>query len=399
MVPPARRSILDTEMEARSSVLSECTNVVVAGGGVAALEAVLALRALADDRVHITLVAPGPELTFRPSAPFEAFGPSVTGRLELEAIARDVGASFGLGRLEALAPRARTLRLASGQRLEFDALVLAIGARANAGLPGAVTFRDQRDIPQMRRILRAIDTGTITRLAFAVPPGSSWSLPLYELALLSATRAERSSTTEIVLVSPEQRPLEIFGSEASRLVGDDLAARGVRFIPGSAPTGWRNGELVIDGDAPIRADRVVTVAQLRVPRITGVPRSSSGFIPTDSFGRVEGLRDVYAAGDATTYPIKQGGLATQQADRVAHTIAANAGAPVKQLRSAAVLRARLLGGARPLLLRTELDWQGRPNRGTVAVAGSDDAEDGSKVFGRYLTPYLQRLARGSHAAA
>src|SRR5215475_13909683 len=232
-------------MQASSSVCGGRVHVVVAGGGVAALEAVLALKALAEDRVHVTLVAPEPELTFRPSAPFEAFGRPVAQRLELEVVAREVGAGFRLGRVEAIAPRARTVRLASGHRLEFDALVLAIGARAIAGLPGALTFRDQRDVPQVRRVLRAIDSGAISRLAFAVPPGSSWPLPLYELALLSATRVSRSSSTdaEVVLVSPERRPLEIFGSEASRLVGDELAARGVRFRAGSVPTGWRDGEL------------------------------------------------------------------------------------------------------------------------------------------------------------
>ncbi|MGI8728981.1 MAG: hypothetical protein ACR2LK_03160 [Solirubrobacteraceae bacterium] len=54
----------------------------------------------------------------------------------------------------------------------------------------------------------------------------------------------------------------------------------------------------------------------------------SGFTPVDEHGRVQGLADVYAAGDGTTYPVKQGGLACQQADAIAELLAANAGADV-----------------------------------------------------------------------
>jgi sulfide:quinone oxidoreductase len=112
-------------------------------------------------------------------------------------------------------------------------------------------------------------------------------------------------------------------------------------------------------------------------------------VATDIYGRVEGLPNVYAAGDMTTFPIKQGGLAAQQADRIAHTIAAALGAPVKEFRAAHVLRARLVGGARPLVLRTELDCYGQPTTATLEHSDRDTATAVTKVFGRYLTPYLE----------
>ena len=378
-------------MTSRSSS-SERAEVVIAGSGVAALEAALALRALAGDLVHMTLVSADPDLTYRPSAAFEAFGHPVPPRCDLAAIAADLDANFRMGRLEAVAPQNRSVRLSSGIRVEYDSLILTTGARATASIPGALTFRDQRDIPALRRTLRELESGELTRLAFAVPSGVNWSLPLYELALLSAVRAELFGTgTDIVLVSPEHRPLEVFGEEASRMVADVLVDRGVRFVGDSPAISWSGGELSIQGDAPIQAELVVAVPQLRVNRIAGIPASWWGFVPTDSFGRVDGVADVYAAGDMTTYPIKQGGLATQQADRIAHTIAASLGAPVKELHSSHILRARLLGGERPLLLRTELDWHGRPENGTVEVGDTASAADTSKIFGRYLTPYLEGL--------
>ena len=374
--------------------------MVIAGGGVAALEAALALRALVGQRVQTALVSADSELTFRPAAAFEAFGQAAPPRYNLGAIARDLGASLHVGRLEAVGSRARSVRLSLGVRLEYDALILATGARATASIPGALTFRDQRDVPLLRRVLRELEAGEVSRLVFAVPSGITWTLPLYELALLTAARAESCAAgTEVVLVSPEKRPLAVFGDDASRLVEDVLAQRGVRFVGDSPATSWSDAKLNLQSDAPIEADRVITVPQLRVNRISGVPGSWWGFVPTDSFGRVEGLSEVYAAGDMTTYPIKQGGLATQQADRVAHTIAASLGAPVKQLRSSHILRARLLGGEHPLLLRAELDWQGRPIRGAVEVGEADGAVDGSKVFGRYLTPYLEEFERGTPTTA
>jgi sulfide:quinone oxidoreductase len=364
--------------------------IVLVGGGVGALETALALRALAGDRVNMTLISTGSQLTFRPGAAFEAFGHSAA-HYDLAAIAGDLGVGFRMARLEAVAPQNRSVRLSSGARLDYDALVLATGARATASIPGALTFRDQRDVPALRRILSELEAGNLTRLAFAVPSGITWTLPLYELALLSATRAEPSGT-EVVLVSPERTPLEVFGEEASSRVADVLADQGVTFLPESPATSWIGGTLTIQGNAPIQADRVITVPQLRVNRIAGIPASWWGFVPTDSSGRVEGLADIYAAGDMTTYPIKQGGLATQQADLIAGTIAASLGVPVKELRSTHVLRARLLGGDRPLLLRTELDSMGRPSKGTVEAAAADGVGDASKIFGRYLTPYLEGLA-------
>src|SRR6185295_2868510 len=69
---------------------------------------------------------------------------------------------------------------------------------------------------------------------------------------------------------------------------------------------------------------------------------------------------VLAAGDATTFPVKQGGLATQQADAAAATIAHELGALVEPRPFVPVLRGLLLTGGAPLYLRAELDATGVP---------------------------------------
>lgn len=371
-------------------------HVVIAGGGFAALEVGLALRALAGDAIELTFIAPDSVLHYRPAATAEMFDHAVPRSYPFEGIVRDLRAKWHPARVEAVASHTRALRLSSGERLSYDALVLAIGARALASIPGARTFRDQRDVPALRRLLDEIDRDTLQRIVFAVPAGAAWPLPLYELALLSARHAQRGGKDVVVtLATPEHEPLAVFGDPVSSTVRELLLDSGVRFVGGVTPVSVRrDGALELQADMPLAADRVVTVPQLAAHRIAGIPASWWGFVPTDSRGQVEGLEGVYAAGDMTVFPVKQGGLAAQQADRVAEALAVDLGAPIREGHRPRVLQARLLGGERPLLLRSELDWTGRATNATVEVLPPAPAKTdrlATKVFGRYLTPYLEAL--------
>jgi sulfide:quinone oxidoreductase len=368
-----------------------CPHVVVAGGGFGAVETVLAMRALMAGRVRVTLVSPSPEFAYRPAATLQAFGPSKPLCYDLAAVARDLGADYQRARLESVASERRGVRLSSGQRLTYDALVLAVGARPLAVVSGAMTFRDQRDVPHLRRLIGGLKAGDVRRLVFAFPTGCSWPAALYELAMFSAAHASRHGVRlDVTVVSPDPEPLAMFGAAASDSVRQLLADRGVSFIgDATASAVQRDGSLSLLSGEVVEADRVIAGPQLRGPWIAGVPASRSGFLPTDGCGRVVGLPGVYAAGDATTYPVKQAGLATQQADIIARTIAAEIGAPVIERLPRRVLQARLVGGRRPLFLRAELDHRGRPRSTPVVRTKGVDAPAHAKVLARYLTPYLE----------
>lgn len=364
--------------------------VLIAGGGFAAIEALLALRALADGLVSIQLISPSAEFVYRPMATAEPFDDTVPMRFDLPAIARAMDAGHTRDSVEAVAPAAHQVRLASHARIGYDFLLLALGARPHQAVAGATTFRDQRDIPAFRRVLLEMWTRQSRRLVFAVPSTGSWSLPMYELALQTAAESDLlGHVADIAIVTPEQAPLELFGESASALVAELLERRGIRFVGGHTPARFeRGGVLRLRPAGELKADRVIAAPKLVGPHVAGIPSSWTGFVPVDRRGRVEGLEDVFAAGDMTTHPIKQGGLATQQADAVAHQIAGRAGAPVKELRLERELRARLIGGDRPLILRAALDDTGAPHhaswlRGQVA----DDPE--TKVASRYLAGFLR----------
>jgi sulfide:quinone oxidoreductase len=367
-------------------------SVLIAGGGFAAIEAMLALRALAGERVGVTLISASTALAYRPAATtevFDATGPLTYG---LQDLAGNVGASFRPGRLEAVFPKRRRVRLASDAHLDYDVLVLALGARPISAIPGALVFRDQRDIHLIRDITSKLRAGGARRVVFAVPPARSWPLPLYELALGAAARLrEARAAGEVVLVSPETAPLRVFGARASALVADLLAERGVRFIGGADPVRvGRDGALALRSGGSVDADRVITAPRLLGPRITGVPADREGFVTTDALGGVTDLPDVYAAGDMTSFPIKHGGLATQQADVIAQRIAADRGALVKEIQVKHVLHAQLVGGEHPIVLRTELDEFGQPTTATLQHEhpAPDSLQSPAKVHGRYLEPYL-----------
>jgi sulfide:quinone oxidoreductase len=237
-------------------------------------------------------------------------------------------------------------------------------------------------VTAFRALLEELQQGLVRQLVFALPEGVTWPVPLYELALLTAARLGIAGP-ELAIATPERQPLEVFGHEASEAVSSLLAEREIAFHAGASPRGIEGRELRCAPGGRIPADRVVALPKLRGPGIAGCPTARMDFIPTDRSGRVEGLEDVYAAGDATTFPLKQGGIAAQQADAAAEHIAARAGAPVTPQPFRPVLRGLLLTGAAPRFLRTEI---------VGGSGGRVDAEPlwwpPSKIAGRYLAPFL-----------
>jgi sulfide:quinone oxidoreductase len=370
--------------------LSRPLRIVVVGGGFAAAELLLALDALAEDRVAVELITPSTELAFRPAATGAAFARSHVDRHDLGSLAHDAGATLRRDVVEAVAPRIRRLRLASGAAVDYDALVLATGARARAAVPGAVTFRDDRDVDLITRLVEGLEALDAQRLAFTAPSGVSWTVPLYELALLMAAEIERRGVeVETVLITPEASPLQVFGPQVSDRVGTLLADRGIHRLRGVAHHVGR-GRLTLTSGELISTDHVVAVPRLVGRRIIGIPADWNGFVTTDAYGRVRELTDVFAAGDMTHFPVKQGGLATQQADVIAAVLAARAGAAIEVPPVRHVIRTRLLIPEGPLYLRVELDGDGRPLPSTEASQISTEALwwPAAKLFGRYLSPWM-----------
>jgi sulfide:quinone oxidoreductase len=378
--------------------------VVIAGGGVAAMEALLALHDLAAHRVQITLISPERDFLYRPVTVAEAFDRGQARAYPIAEILADLsGGELISDKLERVEAAEHFVITSSGMQVQYDALVLATGAVPRSPLRGALTFRGRGDVPALRGLLDDLVAGTARSVALALASEKMWPLPLYELALMSAThlRAEGAADRTLSLVTPEEEPLQLFGPAAAKAIRPLLEARGIQLRTSSLPALIRGRVLVLAGGGEVYTDRVVTLPVLEGPRIPGVPHDSHGFIPVNVNGRVVGSDDVYAAGDATSFPLKQGGLAAQQADAVAETIAEQVGVPVNPKPFVPVLRGLLMTGGAPLYLRAEP--QRLPREATVAIEATPihrttrDASAAAgqplwwppaKVAGRYLGPYL-----------
>jgi sulfide:quinone oxidoreductase len=335
--------------------------VVIAGGGVAALETALALRAAAADHISVELVAPESDFTYRPLAVAE----------------------LRSGTVSRVDPDEKIVTLDDNQRLEYDALVVALGAKPEEAVAGALNFRGPADTAALASLLERATEGDLRRIVFAIPSTAAWPLPAYELALLTAGYLTDRGTrnVDVLLVTPERRPLELFGAQASEGIAELLDIRGVQLHTSLIPMAWEDGLLTVAGLPAIDADAVVSLPRLTGPALAGLPHDRAGFVPTDAHGRVPGTTDVYAAGDCTQFPLKQGGIATQQADTVADAIAADLGAVEEKPAARPVVRGLLLTGFVPRYLRS-----GSPTESVI------DTEPlwwpPAKIVGRYLAPFL-----------
>ena len=367
--------------------MTDQKRVLIAGAGIAALEALLALDDMAGDRVRIDLLAATPDFVYRPLSVVEPFGhPGNEHRLSLGSMVRDLGAGHVFDDLAAVDPARRRVRGTSGTEYEYDALVVATGALATDAVDGALTFRGREGVEGYRALLGEIEAGHVASLAFAVPSGTAWSLPAYELALLTATRlweAQRRGP-RLLVVTPEPSPLAAFGQTASDAVSEMLERHAIVVHTGAAPAAACAGELLLEDGRSLTAERTVALPRLLGPDIEGLPTDVDGFVPVDEHGRVTGAERLYAAGDVASWPVKQGGLAAQQADAVAQALAAWAGAPVQPKPFQPVLRGVLVGGDEPLFLRSD----SRAGRSRSMARIKPLWWPPAKVAGSYLAPYL-----------
>ena len=363
-------------------------HVVIAGGGVAALEATIGLRDLAGDRVRITMLAPEEDFVFKPLSVGEPFALGDAQRLPLKKFAKDLGVDLVRDGIASVSPSARVVRTTGGAELEYDKLVVATGARREEPFEHATTFRGQEDSEKLHGLVQDLEDQYARRIAFVVPPGVTWTLPLYELVLMTARRAYEMSLddVELTFVTPEERPLAVFGPGPSDEVGELIEHAGIALHLSAHAEVPRKGMVVLHPSGEeIACERVVTLARLHGHAIHSLPHDEDGFLPIDNHGRVLGVEHVYAAGDGTNFPIKQGGIACQQADAVAEVIARAAGAALEPRSFRPVLRGQLITGRESRFMRTDLSGR----EGDTAQTSPETLWwPPSKVAGRYLAPYL-----------
>jgi sulfide:quinone oxidoreductase len=357
--------------------------VLIAGGGVAGLETLTALRSLAGDSVELMLVAPEDEFVYRPLAVKKPFAVGPRRQVPLLDAARDAKAAFLAATLDAVDTDEKIVSTShKGEQFEYDALVLALGARAVAAVPHAMTWDDRSDAEMLGGLLRDFEEGYARRLAVVIPPGPAWPLRGYELALFITTQAEDMSVdVETTIVTSHPSPLEILGSRAVELVSNELEQAGVDMVSADhadVEPGHTTTVVLAPCGRRLEVDRVLALPVLQGRTVAGIRADAAGFIDVDEHCRVRGLDGVWAAGDGTAFPLKSGGFAAEQADVAAQDIAASAGAAVKPRPFDPVDRAELAGLPSGCFLKA---WLGE---------GDDGLTTDLPALGLPALTYLQR---------
>jgi sulfide:quinone oxidoreductase len=377
-------------------------SVIVVGGGIAGFEALLRLRRLGGHRLDVTLLSPVDELVYEPRtvlAPFTSVRPR---RYPVRELAADIGVRWVQDRLDWVDRDGHVVHTGSGRAVHYDALLLALGAHRRPPIhgsfePGFVLAFSDRTAESYRQIVDRAIAGEITTLLFAAPVGPGWPLPLYELALLTAARLrDAGRTTDLAVAIPEHRPLAAFGGDAGTIVAGLLREAGIAIYSDTTlEDGGATAVRLRPSGTVLHPDRVIMLPRITGPDVRGIPGGGhERFLEVDAYCRVVGTDGhVFAAGDATHYPVKQGGVGAQQADTAAAGIAHLAGlaAPPAPLRP--VVQGVLLTGAAPRYLTAHViathDWEATLTR---SAPWPVDEKIVARELGRYLARWDGRLS-------
>ncbi len=350
--------------------------VVIAGGGVAGLEALVALRSLAEGEAELHLVCPNEQFSLRALGSFERFGTEAARAYRIDAIAADLGVMRHRDALAGVRADEHAAVLRSGAEAGYEALVIAVGAHARPAFARGACFgggpRSALD-----RVVDDLRARPGSRLAVVVPAAVTWTLPAYEIALAAAADAPG---THVTVVTHEPEPLAAFGPPGAAMVREELAVAGVTLVEGVEADVPADGLVDLAAHGALEADHVVHLPVLAGPDLPGVACDADGFVRVDDHWRAGGEEDVYAVGDATTGEVKQGGLAAAHAGAVAAALAARLTGAPPPAPVAPVLRGLLRTARGPRYLRAA--------GGECLVSEQPLWWPPSKVASRWLAPWL-----------
>jgi sulfide:quinone oxidoreductase len=374
-------------------------SVAICGGGIAGIEGLLRLHRLAGSEVDIALVSPAEQFVYRPMTVLEPFEAEPARRYPIARVVADTGARWERDRLSWVDRGRRLVHTDDGRQIAYDALLLAIGARELPPSPHVTVFTGRDGGQLYRRVVADLDAGRLTRVAFVLPAGTSWPLPLYELALLTARHAqEHGRAPDLSVIIPDDHPLPALGSAAGDLVTDLLADAGITLHTGARTRILSPRRLELAPDGPtLHPELIVSVPAITGPNIRGIPGyAADRFIHVDEYCRVRHTDGhIFAAGDATDQPVKHGGVGAQQADTAAAGIAHLAGVAPAPDPVRPTMDATLYTGAGPRYLSAHLiaghGWH-------TALHESPPWAASDKVVAAELGEYLRGLDDSAEAS-
>ncbi|MBJ7353261.1 MAG: FAD-dependent oxidoreductase [Thermoleophilaceae bacterium] len=364
--------------------------ILIAGSGPGALEATLGLSRSPHLDAAIALISPQIEFQYRPNMVMEPFGVQTTARYAVADVIRNPNVTQWKGTIERVDAAAGKAWSPEGDEFNFDALVVATGTETHAVVPApVVTFGTPGSLDRLKEIVQEIDDGSVRNVLFSAPPGPTWHLPLYEFALMCADRAERQSAQQIAIAiaTPESDPLDVFGAENSLAVARMCAELGVAVHTNTTLESYDGTTAHLSDRSSYPVDRVFAMPRLTGRAPEGLPTNDAGFVHVDDNQLVIGTSNVYAVGDVTDFRIKQGGLASEQADSAISAIENRLGDREDTSPFSREIEAMLLTADRRLAMRALIG-----DDASQSIAIEQPTGPVQKIFSRLLSERLREIS-------
>ena len=312
--------------------------ITIVGAGFAALVAVEKVRAL-DASAEITVIAPEPEFIYLPSLIW--IPPGIRKpedlRIPLEHYFGIKRVNYHQGEVTGLREGGRIVETSNGT-VENDGLIIATGGRFIKKLPGIEhTITPCEGIPaavEIRDRIREMEGGTIG-IGFGGNPKEPSAMrggPMFEFLFGIDTmlrKQGRRNKFKLIFFNPAPQPGKRLGPKAVTGLLKTMEKRGIETHLGHKMKGFESNKVITEG-GEFEADLI-----LFMPGMTGnlwfdnteLPRSPGGLIAADEYCRVEGLQQVYVAGDSGSFPgpewmPKQAHMADLQAQAAASNLVA-----------------------------------------------------------------------------
>ncbi|MEZ5344626.1 MAG: FAD-dependent oxidoreductase [Pyrinomonadaceae bacterium] len=309
------------------------SKILILGGGFGGLVAAEQLTETLGSEHEITLVSPRHEFTFYPALVRLAFG-----ELEEEEVTFDlrqkltkIGVKFVEGEVLHLKPEIHRVQVAGPEfngDISYDYLVIAMGRRlATEKIYG---FFDHAHhllgVGAAKRFRKAVDDFDHGNIVVALAPGAFLPVPVCETAFALANLKKDSpmNPVRISVVFPDTVEEAFGGANIHKELQESFTKNGIELIENFPVESVLKKKLKAADGREIPFELLMMIppfkgqARLFENRIT----DELNFVETDHFMRVEGLKNVYAAGDIVSYPgPKLAHIAVEQARVAAANLA------------------------------------------------------------------------------
>lgn len=315
--------------------------ILVAGAGYGGLETALALQDAVADSIEITLLTPPAELAYRPVSSGAPFVRQPARAISINRLAAERGLRLSAEEIVTVEDSEHRVLTHNGDLIDFDALVIAVGADHKQPAVPALAWGNSPDRRQLATLLGELVSGAVSSVAVTVPCGTGWPLAGYEAALILAWTASRlaPAPVSVTVLTAEQRPGSELGADAADRIGQLLSDANVEVLSSRTanelsaqacvpPAGdATQGARIVIGDPghQITVNRLLSVPELVGPGLPGLASAPGGFLPTGADGRVVGAARVWAVGDVARRPIRHSTITAAEADTAASSIVATLG--------------------------------------------------------------------------